>query len=381
MENVVRVPCTIMRGGTSKALFFRVADLPPPGSHRNDAIMAAMGSGDPRQIDGLGGADVLTSKVAIVGPSSRPDADVDYTFGQVGIQERVIDWSLNCGNISSGVGVFAIQESLVEAVEPVTTVRVHNTNTGKILTLRVQVSEGQPRVNGTYRIAGVPGSGSEIEMDFSETVGAMTGSLLPTGSVKDQLFVPGLERTIAVSIVDVANAAVFFHASEIGMRGSEGPEAFNEEVLGRFQAVQLAAAELSGISPEHGFPRPIAVAEPLSFRDFMTGELIDESEVDLLGRRVILPPPRLHKAFAATGAVCTAVAARLSGSIVNDVSRDPVDDLVRLGHPTGVFPVRARVVNGEVKRASFSRTARRLMDGEVVLRLPADVLTVSAKTS
>jgi 2-methylaconitate cis-trans-isomerase PrpF len=362
-----------MRGGTSKALFFKASDVPPPGPDRDELIMAAMGSGDPRQIDGLGGADVLTSKVAVVGPPSRADADIDYTFGQVGVQKRDIDWSGNCGNISSAVPVFAIQERLVKPIEPVTEVRVHNTNTGKILRLKVQVADGQPVVEGDFRIAGVPGAGAEIAMDFSDTVGAMTGQLLPTGAVKDNLYVPGLDRTIEVSIVDVANAAAFFHAKAIGLKGNEGPDAFTPEVLQKFLDIQLAAAELSGISPTHGFPRPVAVAEPQTFVDYMSGQVINESEVDLLGRRVILPPPRLHKAFAGTGAVCVAVAARLEGTVVNEVTRPATNDLVRLGHPTGVFPVRVQVDGREVREVSFSRTARRLMDGEAILRLPESV--------
>jgi methylitaconate Delta-isomerase len=374
VENTIRVPCTIMRGGTSKALVFKSTDVPGPGPERDQIVLAAMGSGDPRQIDGLGGADVLTSKVAIIGPPTRPDADVDYTFGQVGIPKLEIDWSGNCGNISSAVPVFAIQEGIVRGVDPATVVRVHNTNTGKILRLTVQVSDGQPLVEGDCEIAGVPGRGAEIVMDFSDTAGAMTGNLLPTGSPRDELYVPGLDRALVVSIVDVANAACFFHAREIGLTGSEGPEAFTPEVLQRFLDIQLAAAELSGISPRHGFPRPVAVAEPQSFVNFMSGRQVDESEVDLLGRRVILPPPRLHKAFAATGAVCVAVAARLEGTVVHEVTRDPVDDLVRLGHPTGVFPVRAKVDGRHIREVSFVRTARRLMDGEAILRLPETVL-------
>jgi 2-methylaconitate cis-trans-isomerase PrpF len=375
VEGVMRVPCTIMRGGTSKALFFKASDVPEAGASRDEMIMAAMGSGDPRQVDGLGGADVLTSKVAVVGPPSRPDADIDYTFGQVGVQKRDIDWSGNCGNISSAVPVFAIQEQMVSAVEPLTEVRVHNTNTGKVLKLKVQVENGLPLVDGEFRVAGVPGTGAEIILDFSNTVGAMTGTLLPTGSVRDELYVPGLNRSISVSIVDVANAAVFFRAEDVGLTGSEGPEAFTTDILQSFLEIQLAAAELSGISPTHGFPRPVAVAPPQAFVDFMTGNVVAESEVDLLGRRVILPPPRLHKAFAGTGAVCVGVSARLAGTVVNEVTRDRNDGVVRLGHPTGVFPIGVRVDGQEVKEVSFSRTARRLMDGEVLVRVSASVPT------
>lgn len=368
MTQLRRYPCVVMRGGTSRGLFFRASDLPADPRERDAVIFGAFGSPDPRQIDGLGGADVLTSKVAIIGPPSRPDADVDYTFGQVGIDERTIDYSLNCGNISAGVGVYAIQEGFVEAREPVTTVRVLNTNTGKVLRLHVPVANGAPAVHGDFAIAGVPGTGAEIRLDLSDTVGAMTGRLLPTGEPLDEVWVDALGKTIEVSIVDVANAAVFFRASDIGLTGNEEPAAFTADVLNRYTAIQQVAAKLSGMDDSDSFPRPVAVAEPRSFRDYMTGEVIAAADVDLLGRRVILPPPRLHKAFAATGAVCTGVAARLPGTVVHAVTRPPTDGIVRIGHPTGVFPVRVSVTDGQVTEASFSRTARRIMDGTVYVR-------------
>lgn len=368
---VARVPVWVIRGGTSKGVFFRAADVPPPGLEREALILAVMGSGDPRQIDGLGGADVLTSKIAIVGPSSREDADVDYTFGQVGVERMAISWAENCGNISSAVGVFAILQGLVDVSEPETLVRVHNVNTGKVLLLYVPVTDGEPRVRGDFAIAGVPGTGAEIRMDFSRTGGAMTGKVLPTGAPTDQLYVPELGRSVTVSIVDVANAAVFFHASEVGLAGTEGPAEFTPEILERYLYIQLAAAKLTGMAPENGFPRPVAVAEPQSYVDYMTGNPITADQVDMLGRRVILPPPRLHKAFAGTGAVCTAVASRLEGTVVHDVTRRPTDKTFRLGHPTGVFPLRVDVQNGVVHEASFSRTARMLFEGTAFVRQDA----------
>lgn len=367
---VVRVPVWLIRGGTSKGVFFRTEDVPPPGPERTALILAAMGSGDPRQIDGLGGADVLTSKIAIVGPSDRDDADVDYTFGQVGVDRLAMSWAENCGNISSAVGVFAILQGLVEAREPETVVRVYNTNTDKVLLLYVPVADGEPRVDGDFAIAGVPGIGAEIRLDFSRTAGAMTGKVLPTGAPTDQLYVPAFDRSIAVSIVDVANAAVFFHASEVGLKGTEGPAGFTPEILQRYLDIQLAAATLIGMETENGFPRPVAVAEPQPYTDYMTGEAITADEVDMLGRRVILPPPRLHKAFAATGAVCTAVASRIEGTVVHDVTRQSDDNTFRLGHPTGVFPLRVDVEDGgAINEASFSRTARLLFEGTARVRL------------
>jgi 2-methylaconitate cis-trans-isomerase PrpF len=366
---VARVPVWIIRGGTSKGVFFRAEDVPPAGADRDALVLAVMGSGDPRQIDGLGGADVLTSKIAIVGPSSRDDADVEYTFGQVGIDRMAISWAENCGNISSGVGVFAVLQGLVAVAEGETVVRVHNVNTDKVLLLHVPVSGGMPRVEGDFAIAGVPGTGAEIRLDFSRTAGAMTGKMLPTGSPADQLYVPELDRSLTVSVVDVANAAVFFPASDIGLMGTEGPAEFTDQILEHFLHIQVAAAKLIGMEPDHGFPRPVAVAEPQSYVDYMTGRTITADQVDMLGRRVILPPPRLHKAFAGTGATCTAVASRIDGTVVHAVTRHSDDGTFRLGHPTGVFPVRVDVRDGIVREASFSRTARLLFEGTALVRL------------
>lgn len=369
MSNLLRFPSALMRGGTSKAVFFKAEDLPADDTTERDRIiLAAFGSGDPRQIDGLGGADVLTSKVAIIGPSTRPDADVDYTFGQVGIDENVIDWNGNCGNISSAVGVYALEEGYVEAVEPVTPVRVHNTNTKSLLRLLVPVADGSPQVDGDFAISGVPGTGAEIRLDFAATAGATTGQMLPTGSASDLLVVEGVGE-IVVSIVDVAKLAVFFRAESVGLTGPEGPSAFTPDVLAKFEAVQQAAADLVGVDRRTGMPRPVAVAPAQAF--YRIGDVenpVAATEVDFLGRWVVVPPPRVHKAFAGTGAVCTGVAACVEGSVVHQVRTPTTSPIVRIGHPSGVFPVRIELVDGHLREASFSRTARRLMDGSVYVR-------------
>jgi 2-methylaconitate cis-trans-isomerase PrpF len=358
----------LMRGGTSKAVFFEESALPGPGPDRDRIVLAAFGSGDPRQIDGLGGADVLTSKVAIIGPPTRPDADVDYTFGQVGIAESVIDWNGNCGNISSAVGVYAIEAGHVTPVEPTTSVRVHNTNTGSMLRLLVPVSDGAPEVDGDFAISGVQGTGAEIRLDFAATAGATTGSMLPTGSATDELDVPGVGR-LTVSIVDVAKLAVFFRAEDLGLTGIEQPAAFDPSLLARFERIQQAAAALVGVEPGTGMPRPVAVAPAQDFRRL--GDHVDSvaaDEVDFVGRWVVVPPPRVHKAFAGTGAVCTGVAAHVEGSVVHQVRTPGRGAVVRIGHPSGVFPVRVELEGTELREASFSRTARRLLEGTVYVK-------------
>ncbi len=364
------VRCIVMRGGTSKGIFFHEEDLPADAAERERVLLAVMGSPDPRQIDGLGGADNLTSKIVIIAKSKRPDADVDYTFGQVGIDLPYVSYSANCGNLSAAVGVFAIEEGLIDAIAPVTRIRIFNTNTQQLLVSYVPIDgQGMPAVEGDYAIAGVPGTSGEIRLDFSATKGASTGKLLPSGNVTDELYVPELGRSIMVSFVDVAKATMYFHARDAGIRGTESPEEFTPEILNRFWAIRNAGAAYVGLSPESRLPHPVSVLEPTDYTNFMTKETVSKKEVSFVARRVGGPPPRLHKAFAATGAVCTAVAAVLPGTIVNQVAQQFSDGVVRIGHPTGVFPVRiAMGANGEIREASYSRTARRIMEGTAWVR-------------
>lgn len=365
----IGIRCVIMRGGTSKGVFFAEADLPPDPEEREAFILAGMGSPDPRQIDGLGGADPLTSKVCIIGLGREYDADCTYTFAQVGIDEPYVALSGNCGNLSAAVGVYAIEEGLVPALEPETVVRIWNTNSRRMLIARVPVRDGAPVIDGDYAIAGVPGTGAEIRLDYSRTAGATTGSILPSGRPVDRLFVPELGREIDVSIVDVAKATCYFHACEVGIAGTESPDAFTSEILDRFWAIRNAAARHVGLSPESRLPHPVSVAAPAPYRNFMTGETVPAQAVSFVARRVMGPPPRLHKAFASTGAVCTAAAAVIPGTVVHSVARAPSDGIVRIGHPTGVFPIRIALdARGDLTEASYSRTARRILDGTVWLR-------------
>jgi 2-methylaconitate cis-trans-isomerase PrpF len=368
----VALPCVIMRGGTSKGVMFAERDLPADVGARERLILALMGSPDPRQIDGLGGADPLTSKICIIGPDAEHDADVTYTFGQVGIEEPFVSLTTNCGNLSAAVGVYAIEEGLVPPQEPYTAVRIYNTNTRQILVVHVPVRDGAPVVLGGYAINGVPGTGAEIRMDYSRTTGSTTGKLLPTGNRRDALYVSQLGRSVEVSILDVAKPTLYFRAEEVGIIGTESPEAFTPEILDRFWAIREAAAELIGLGKNSRVPTPVAVAPPATYTNFMTKATIPAETMSFTARRVLGPPPRIHKAFAATGAVCTAVAAQLPGTVLNDVYIDRGGGIVRIGHPTGVFPVLAKLApDGQVIEASYSRTARRLMDGKAYVTVNA----------
>ncbi len=372
MRHQVPIRCVIMRGGTSKGVFLRESDLPTDPVLRDRVILALMGSPDPRQIDGLGGADILTSKVMIIGPPSRSDADLDYTFGQVSITEPVVDYDINCGNLSAAVAVYAVEEGWVRPREPVTIVRMHNTNTRKVLVAEVPVRDGAPLVEGDCAIDGVPGTGAPIVLDYRETVGATTGRLLPTGSERDEVLVPELGRAVPVSVVDVANACVFFPAEAVGWRGTEGPGEASSEVLAVVDALRRAVARRLDL-PEVGLvPIPVAVAPPQTYRT-LQGRVVASHETHLVVRLLGGRPLALHKAFAATAAVCAAVAARIPGTVPHGVCLGgTAPEEVILGHPSGTFAVQVRVTgfpgSWQVERAGYVRTARRLMEGYAFLR-------------
>ena len=236
MHEFRKIPCVIQRGGTSKGVYLHEENLPKDPEKRQKVILAIFGSPDIRQIDGLGGADPLTSKCAIIRPSERPDADVDYTMAQVGITDPLIDFRGNCGNISSGVGPFAIDEGLVEVQEPETVVHIFNTNTQRILKAYVTTQEGKSKYTGDYAIDGVPGKGSKILLDYSATGGTLRGKILPTGNPLDVISVPTV-GDIEVSVVDAANPTCFLRPEVVGLSGMEGP--FDQKVTKALDKIEL----------------------------------------------------------------------------------------------------------------------------------------------
>lgn len=376
------IRCVMMRGGTSKGLYFHEHDLPPTGADRDRIIKRVMGCPDILQIDGLGGSRPVTSKMAIIRRSQRADADVDYTFGQVGIGQDGIGYVGNCGNISSGVGPFAVDEGLVEAVEPYTTVRIYNTNTDKVLVARVPVSAGKARVIGDCVIAGVPGSGAQIVMDYSETVGAVSGRLLPTGKVIDHMQLANGD-SFDVTFCDVGNPCVFIAAKDLGLTGSELPESIsaNEALMDTVAEIQSKAGQAFGLWPDWqqvsspGFPLLVVIAPAENYAD-ANGIVHPSESMDLRARLVFVG--RCHDSMAGTGAVCLAAASRIPGSLVHDMLPKPdhLPGSLRIGHPMGVMDVVVEVdpasQSPEIRFASlgFARTARRLMDG--VAYLPVD---------
>lgn len=371
--------CSIVRGGTSKGIFIMRNELPQDPVKRDEVICAIYGSPDLRQIDGLGGADVLTSKLAIISPSSRPDADVDYTFGQVSFEAKFVDYGGNCGNISSAVGPFAIDEGLVQPVEPVTTVRIHLTNSNNILVAEIPVKNGKACVEGDYSIDGVPGTGAKVTLDWSDTAGAITGKLLPTGNAKDVISVDG--RNYEVSLVDAGNPVVFIHANSLGMRGTESPNEIegNKELMATIEKIRGRAAVILGLAktPEEAAVKSpynpfFAIVSPPSGYSGISGEKVKAEEVDIVSRLLFML--RMHKTYPVTGTVCTGAAVRVPGSIAWEVLREDAKTRrnVNIGHPGGVIPVEAEaeVICGEVKLKHIGvyRTARRIMDGYVYVR-------------
>lgn len=371
--------CSIVRGGTSKGIFFRQNDLPADPAQRDAVILAAFGSPDVRQIDGLGGADVLTSKLAIVGPSASPEADVDYTFGQVSFEQRFIDYKGNCGNISSAVGAYAIDEGMVPPVEPVTTVRIRQTNSYSILIAEVPVKDGKALVDGDFHIDGVPGTGAKVVMNWSGTVGSLTGKLLPTGHSKDILTVNGTDYT--VSLVDAGNPLVFIPAAELGMKGTESTAEIegNPALMETILAIRAEAAVLFGLvddpakaakeSPYNPF---FAIVSPPADYTALDGTPVKAEDIDVVSRLSFML--KMHKTYPITGTVCTGAAARIPGTVVWDAisSAARQNGTLCIGHPGGVVPVEAEAAQSggetQITRLGVYRTARRIMDGLVYIR-------------
>lgn len=383
----IGVPCTILRGGTSKGIYFKASDLPPPGDARDRLLMAILGAQDLLQIDGLGGSRLVTAKLAIVGPSTHPRADVDYTYGIVPPGQGRVVYTSNCGNISSGVGPFAIDAGFVEAVEPVTQVHIHNTNTGKLLVAHVPVANGHARVQGDFAIPGVPGTGARIFMDYRETVGAKTGRGMPTGRAQDCITLSD-GRGFDVSLCDVGNPCVFVSAEALGLSGSELPMQIDADavLLAALKELRARAAVMLGLCGEWtqaetaspSLPLVVIVAPPDGYTDAQ-GRDVAADDIDLRARLVFYG--RCHESMAGTGAICTAACASVEGSLVNQMarslSRRVAAASLHIGHPLGAMRVEVQGRCSAQQPLSFdalgfARTARRLMDG--VAWVPRDVL-------
>ena len=369
-----KFPCVYMRGGTSKAVIFHKKDLPEDRAAWKEIFLKVMGTPDVKQIDGMGGTVSSTSKIAVISPSDRPGVDVDYYFVQVDIKQANISDNLNCGNISSAVGPFAIDEGLVQAKEPITVVRIYNENTQRVIESHVRVEDGRACVYGEEAIKGVPGTGSRIDLYFEKPGGAATGKTFPTGKKKELMDVPGY-GSIEVSICDISNAAVFVRAEDVGMKGTELTEvAQNPDLMEHLERIRCIAAQRMGFVANWEDARTACTASPkigiLSRpQDYidMDGNPVRAESMDICCRMISVGT--MHKAYPMTYAVGTGAAAMIPGTIASEMAGDMTSRTsVRLGHASGAMEVLVDMDGEEVRKAGVVRTARRIMDGFVYIR-------------
>lgn len=352
---MTRIPAVYMRGGTSKGVFFHDRDLPPAGPERDELLLRVMGSPDPLQIDGMGGTYSSTSKVVVVA-STGPDS-IEYWFAQIGIDEPVVDWSGNCGNLTSAVGPFAVDEGIVDVYEPVTVIRMLNRNTGVTIEARIEVSHGQAKTTGEHTVAGVPGTGAPVVTRYLDPAGSVFGALLPTGNAIDVLITEDGE--IEASIVDVAHPNLFVDGRAAGF-GDEppAPDEVGTHLIVRAERLRGAAAVLLGRASSIASARAESPAVPRLVFVWPGG---GDTEVRALGFSMQKP----HRALPMTGALCLAGAARTSGTVLRGLT-DGDGKKVRIRHPKGISDVLVdRDVDGALVAVGVVRTARRIMDGGV----------------
>lgn len=339
------IAATLMRGGTSKGVFVNAADLPPCGEQRDRFILALLGSPDPMQINGLGGTHSSTSKLMAVSASDHDECDVDYLFAQVGIEQAVVDYQGNCGNLTTAIAPFAIDEGMVAVDGDKATVTLRNLNTGVRVRSTVPLHEGRAAVEGDASVAGVPGTGAPVVTDYLDPGGSVLGSVLPTGQACDRVALnDGTE--IEASIVDVTSPHAFVRGADVDLHD-----------LDQLELIRAACGETVGLD-SLAIPRLVIVDSPT------------DGHADIECRATSMQ--RLHHAIPMTGALCTAAAVGLDGTIPNDAATEPAGSnrTLRLRHPKGVVELRAEVSGNEVLSVGVTRTARRLLRGDAFVVMP-----------
>ncbi|HAS6886546.1 TPA: 2-methylaconitate cis-trans isomerase PrpF [Vibrio parahaemolyticus] len=385
----IKVPATYMRGGTSKGVFFNLEDLPAEaqvaGEARDKLLLRVIGSPDPyaKQIDGMGGATSSTSKTVIVSRSSRDDHDVDYLFGQVSIDKPFVDWSGNCGNLSSAIGPFAIHAGLIPQdripENGIVTVRVWQVNISKTILVHVPIVNGFVQETGEFELDGVTFPAAEIQVDFVDPA-AGEGSMFPTGNLVDDLVVPDV-GTFNATFINAGIPTIFIDAESIGYQGTELQDDINNDdaALAMFESIRAHGAlkmglisELEEAQTRQHTPKVAFVSKPKSYQS-SSGKAVNESEIDVLVRALSMG--KLHHAMMGTAAVAIASAACVPGTLVNLAAGGGEKESVTFGHPSGTLKVGAQAKQTEqgwvVQKAIMSRSARILMEGFV--RVPSDV--------
>jgi len=345
------VRCMWMRGGTSKGGYFLEADLPADAAARDALLLGVMGSPDPRQIDGMGGADPLTSKVAVVRRSARAGVDVDYLFLQVFVDRAIVTDAQNCGNILAGVGPFAIERGLVPATDGETTVTIHMENTGQIAVARVATPGGRVRYDGEARIDGVPGQAAPLPIAFRDTAGSSCGALLPSGNAADTI------DGVAVTMIDNGMPCVILRAADMGISGTETPAELeaDQALRARLEAIRLEAGPRMNLGDvaQKSVPKMTMVSAPRAGGAIATRTFI---------------PHRCHKSIGVLGAVSVATACLIEGSVAAGLATVPAgrEKALAIEHPSGEMTVIGHLAaDGTVERAEVLRTARKLFDGMV----------------
>lgn len=346
------IPCLMIRGGTSRGAFFLASDLPPEGEVRDQVLLAVMGSPDARQIDGIGGANSLTSKVAIISPSDRSDTDVDYLFAQVSVDQAKVDYGQNCGNILAGVGPFAVERGLVEPHHALTPVRIFMANTGQTAVAHVPTVDGAVEYAGDARIDGVPGTNAPLVVEFQDIAGSSCGALLPTGNAIDSL--DGIE----VTCIDNGMPVVLIRAADLGRTGYESPEQLDSdaELKTKLESIRLQAGKLMNLGDvsSRTVPKMSLIA---AARD--GGAICSRTFI----------PHTCHTSIGVFGAVSVATACRLEGTVASGLAQAGPADHVRISveHPTGEFTVELRFDDKQVVGCGLLRTARLIFDGQVLV--------------
>ncbi len=346
------IPCTLMRGGTSRGPYFLSTDLPKEHDEIAKILMTVMGSGHELQVEGIGGGNSLTSKVAIVGPSEQPDVDVDYLFAQIGIEEMNVDFSPNCGNILSGVGPFAIEKGLVQVQGDITTVRIRNVNTNKIIHAGVQTPNGKVNYQGNTYISGVNNPGAPIELNFLGVEGAKTGKLFPTGNPTDQI------GEFKVSCVDAAIPVMLVDAAQFGKTGHESPAELDAdtEFTQKLETLRCQAGEMMGLGKvsDKVIPKPVLISKPAT------------EQGTICARYYV--PKRCHKAIAVTGSIAITMSLCHKGTVSSELLQSE-DDLIDccIEHPSGFIDLKVTREDGKISSVSLIRTAKKIFEGTLSL--------------